>query len=576
MAPSPDPDAERVLADLAAHAERTSAYVTAGPGFTTFRVEGEAGLPGCVRYVVAPGARHWLGATEPIAPTEARVPLARAFFEAARAAGARPCLLPVGPALSAALLVHGCHRLQVGAEPIFDLFDVFSGPDPLIIHPRARALSRKGARLVEFTPAELAEGTPRRAQLEAVHAAWQGGLKTPPLGFLSRSAPFELRAQKRWFALTRSDESDEIDAFVGALPVPAAQGWYFADVVRRPGARAGTMELLILEAMRLLSAEGFAEVRLGLAPLADLDPRERWSPASRALRWAARRRGFYDFAGNAAFKRKLQPTRWEPMYLVSPTRPTLAMLRAVARVHVPTGLLHALSVRFLQRPMAALLRDPATDLRAPRARPWPTTTGELLRRTSITTTFVGLCLLLHVLRLHVPAVADLHRASGFVPGAPTALGLLLGPFWHNHLYHLLGDLVSFLFFGALLEMLAGPLFFALATAAGLWLSNPLTLALASGPLSTLWPEGYANFLREVDYGSSNAIYAFVGALAVYVRRPLWLLMPFFLNGIWVCVAKESWLALHHEVALFAGFLGSWIVARTRLRRPPLQERESSG
>jgi hypothetical protein len=136
--------------------------------------------------------------------------------------------------------------------------------------------------------------------------------------------------------------------------------------------------------------------------------------------------------------------------------------------------------------------------------------------------------------------------------------------------------VSFLFFGALLEMLAGPLFFALATAAGLWLSNPLTLALASGPLSTLWPEGYANFLREVDYGSSNAIYAFVGALAVYVRRPLWLLMPFFLNGIWVCVAKESWLALHHEVALFAGFLGSWIVARTRLRRPPLQERESSG
>lgn len=562
-----------LLDDLAAYAERTSAYVTAGPGFETFRDAGEAGLPGCVRYAVPPGGRYWLGATEPIAPPEARVALARAFFEAARASGAHPALLPVGPALSAALLVHGCHRLQVGAEPIFDLFDVFAGPDPLIIHPRARALSRKGATLVEIPAADLAEGQPRRVQLEAVHAAWLGALKTPPLGFLSRSAPFELRAHKRWFALV---QGDEVDAFIGALPVPAAQGWYFADLVRRPGARAGTMELLILEAMRLLAAEGFAEVRLGLAPLADLDPRERWSPASRALRWAARRRGFYDFAGNAAFKRKLQPTRWEPMYLVTPTRPTLAMLRAVARVHVPTGLLHALSVRLVQRPMAALLRDPTTDPGAPRTRPWPASTGELLRRTSITTSFVSLCLLLHVLRLTVPAVAELHRASGFVPGAPTALGLLVGPFWHNHLYHLLGDLVSFLFFGALLEMLAGRLYFALACAAGLWLSNPLTLALTSGPLHSLWPEGYANFLLEVDYGSSNAIYAFVGALAVYVRRPLWLLLPFFLNGIWVCVAKESWLAVHHEVALFAGFLGARIAARAGMRRPPLQEREPSG
>ncbi len=165
METPPDTGTEpAVLADLAAHGERSSAFVTAGPGFETFR--GEPGGPrGCVRYQRSAGGRHWLGATEPIAPVDDRVPLALAFFEAARAAGARPLMLPVSAALSAALLtVHGCHRLQVGVEPIFDLFDVFSGPDPLILHPRARALSRKGARLVEFPPAELAEGTPRRAQ----------------------------------------------------------------------------------------------------------------------------------------------------------------------------------------------------------------------------------------------------------------------------------------------------------------------------------------------------------------------------------------------------------------------------
>ena len=557
-----------LLADLEAYGERSSAFVTAGPGFESFRVEVDGATPrphGCVRFQRSPNGRHWLGATEPIGPTEDRVPLALAFFAAARAAGASPLMLPVSAALSAALTVHGCHRLQVGVEPIFDLFDVFTGPEPLLIHPRARALARKGARLIEVPASELSPESASRVSLDTVLFAWQAARRTPMLGFLSRVAPFELAAHKRYFAL---ELGGDIEAFVTALPVPAARGWYFAELLRRPGAKGGTMELLILEAMRRLADEGFAEVRLGLAPLAELDPRQARTLAGRALAWAADRRRFYDFRGNAAFKRKLQPTRWEALYLVTPAAPTLGTLRAVVAAHLPQGVVHALSVALVQRPVNAMLRD---DLRVA----WPTDTRALARRTAITTTFVSVCLLLHLLRLNIPAVAELHRHSGFVPGEPTALGLLLGPLWHNHLYHLLGDLVSFLFFGAVLEMLTGPLLFGLATAAGLWVSNPLTLLLVSGPLATLWPAGYANFLHEVDYGSSNAIYAFVGALAVLVKRPLWLLVPFFLNGVWVCVAKESWLALHHEVALAAGYTAAR-AGYGRLVRGPLRRRRTTG
>jgi hypothetical protein len=88
-------------------------------------------------------------------------------------------------------------------------------------------------------------------------------------------------------------------------------------------------------------------------------------------------------------------------------------------------------------------------------------------------------------------------------------------------------------------------------------------------MQTLWPEGYANFVAEIDYGSSNAIYAFVGGLSTCLRRPLLLLVPFFANGVWVCVAKASWLALHHQVALFAGWAAFRVgfVPRRRQGRP---------
>jgi hypothetical protein len=200
---------------------------------------------------------------------------------------------------------------------------------------------------------------------------------------------------------------------------------------------------------------------------------------------------------------------------------------------------------------------------------WPLTTAELLRRTRVTRWVIALCLALHVARVSLAPVDALFRASAFTPSDPTLLGLFLGPLFHNHLYHLVGDLLSFAVFGGLLELLAGRGLFVASLAAGLWLSNPVTWLLVGGPMQTLWPEGYANFVAEIDYGSSNAIYAFVGGLSTCLRRPLLLLVPFFANGVWVCVAKASWLALHHQVALFAGWAAFRVgfVPRRRQGRP---------
>jgi lysylphosphatidylglycerol synthetase-like protein (DUF2156 family) len=73
---------------------------------------------------------------------------------------------------------------------------------------------------------------------------------------------------------------------------------------------------LILEAMRLVKADGAELVSLGLAPLAGLDasPDPRW--LTRVLHWYYRNGGItYGFQPLHAFKMKFHPTRVEPRYL---------------------------------------------------------------------------------------------------------------------------------------------------------------------------------------------------------------------------------------------------------------------
>ena len=95
-----------------------------------------------------------------------------------------------------------------------------------------------------------------------------------------------------------------------AVPVYDRDGWFFEDILRVPDAPNGTAELLIDAAMREVAESGSRFVTLGLAPLAVPD---RWA---RTARWLMR--GFYNFDGVRAFKAKLRPDRWTPIYLAWP------------------------------------------------------------------------------------------------------------------------------------------------------------------------------------------------------------------------------------------------------------------
>ena len=131
-----------------------------------------------------------------------------------------------------------------------------------------------------------------------------------PLGFIVQLDPFALPDERRTFAAERGGQ---LVGVLVAVPVYARRGWLLEDAIRDPAAPNGTMELLFFHALETLAAEGCEHVGFGLAPLV--------GTGSRTLRLIARCSGWlFHFAGLRAFKAKLDPDAWHPVYLGFPAR----------------------------------------------------------------------------------------------------------------------------------------------------------------------------------------------------------------------------------------------------------------
>jgi hypothetical protein len=128
-----------------------------------------------------------------------------------------------------------------------------------------------------------------------------------PMGFVVAIEPFCFQEEHRYFV---AEHAGRVVQVLSAVPLYARRGWLVEDLLRDEAAPNGTTELLIDALMT--DVEGEAEVvTLGLAPLSG--PVPGWLELCRALS-----RPLYDFAGLRAFKQRLHPSRWEPVWLAYP------------------------------------------------------------------------------------------------------------------------------------------------------------------------------------------------------------------------------------------------------------------
>jgi phosphatidylglycerol lysyltransferase len=295
-----DGERARVLSLLKRHGWNSTSFQILEPGFRYWFDGDDA----CVGYVDT--GRAWVAAGSPVAPPARFAEVLARFVAAATAARRRVCCFATESRF------HDATRwaaLRVGDQPIWapaDWTAVVRANRSL--REQLRRAQAKAVTVRALAPGALAVGQPIRVALDGLIARWLASRPIAPMGFLVHVDPFSFPDERRYFVAERAGV---VVGFLSAIPIYARPGWFFEDFLREPSAPNGTVELLVDAGMRAAAAAQIPYVTLGLVPLSgEVSP---WLRAAR--RWG---KSLYDFDGLRAFKAKLKPRAWDPIFLSYP------------------------------------------------------------------------------------------------------------------------------------------------------------------------------------------------------------------------------------------------------------------
>ncbi len=294
-----------------AHGWNSTSYQIINHGIRHWFAEADDAVVG---FISCCGVRVVAGA--PVCTKERLLAVAAEFERDAARTGERVCYFCAETRLESIYLQSPKHaKVLLGAQPVWQPAD---WTNIVAKHKSLRAqLNRarnKGVTVTEWSN-EKAYDNPNL--LACLHQ-WLAAKGLPPLHFMVESNTLTRLFDRRVFVAERDGETI---GFVLLSPIAQRSGWLFEQFVHRPGAPNGTVELMIDTAMRALAASGCDYATLGLAPLSSRAPvapfrNPFWLRILLAwMRVHARR--FYNFDGIDAFKAKLKPERWEPVFAVS-------------------------------------------------------------------------------------------------------------------------------------------------------------------------------------------------------------------------------------------------------------------
>lgn len=464
-------------------------------------------------------------------------------------------IFPIGEYLASELDQQGMYVWQIGVEPIFKLHDYFSEIiDPIENFPIVRSLKKRGAKVIELKEDDIEN---YRELIEEIKDEWLGSKKTEKLEFLNAVEPFSHEEFKRYFLLK---DKEDIKAVLVACPIYFKEqiiAYYFNDVLKRNSARSGSSELLIIESMRKLHTEGVLEVRLGMCPLADIDDKNRDAKELQKI-FSSWKMG-YNFKTLYQFKTKLNPSLMRPLYIASNKSSLYRLLKNVVRLHFSSPNIPSIILKTWYKNRSRLKLKPELS-------PLKKTQHTLgfFSKIKFTSILAISFISLHLIKNSTDIGKEIFDMSAYIPGSPSILGIFLGPLFHNHAKHIIGDQVSFFIFGAAIEYTFGAKLMLLITSFGLWLSNPLThlaLFFTLKPISASW---WNIVLNEKDYGTSNAVFALVGAAVFMLRKNMWIFIPFLINALYVCIQRQSFLAIHHITGIAIGYIFTKLYFRKEL------------
>jgi len=317
-------DLERARRLVLEHGRNATAYQILNPGIALWfshRGDAVAGYVRRGRFLVIAGA--------PVTEKGRLAAVVSELERHARSLGCNVCYFGAETLLHDALSASSQHTaIVLGAQPVWNparWAQRVGGHASL--RAQLRRARNKGVTIEEWACERAAADAGMHRCLEH----WLSTRRSPAMHFLVEPRTLKRLYERRVFVAQRGAD---VVAFLIASPVPRRSGWLIEQIVRGEGAVNGTSELLVDAAMHAFAASGADYVTLGLSPLSQWAGRRAAMPLwlRGLLRFVrAHGRRFYNFEGLDAFKAKMQPDCWEPVFaIVNQARFSPAVLYAIA------------------------------------------------------------------------------------------------------------------------------------------------------------------------------------------------------------------------------------------------------
>lgn len=306
-----DDEIELVRELVFRHGWNTTCFQIVNPGMEYwFGDDGDS----VVAYVSTKYARLVAGA--PVCSKHALPQVTSQFENDAATQGKRVCYFGAEERLESFYHHSAKHsKVLLGAQPVWHPANwekAVKGKSSL--RAQLNRAANKGVAISEW-PVEKATDDPL---LWACLEKWLDTKGLPPLSFMIEPATLKHLEGRRIFV---AEHDENVVAFLVLSPIPKRSGWLTEQFPHTPEAPNGTVELMMDNAFRKLAADGAQYITLGLSPLsrrAKIDAFENPIWLRAFLAWM-RKHGqrFYNFDGLDAFKAKMAPEYWEPIFAIS-------------------------------------------------------------------------------------------------------------------------------------------------------------------------------------------------------------------------------------------------------------------
>ncbi len=275
----------------------------------------------------------------PLAPRAAWQDVTQRFLAWCETQKLACLMLPLGAEYAEIARGCGMALLQVGESGYFKLPGWKpAGDRAKKVRAGVNQARKAGVRIERYYPSDNNAVT--RNEIETLCHAWNNTHEVDALGWLLELDPFKLSEHKRYFLARAAD--GRLTGMLACSPICARQGWYLEDLIRHPQATRGVSELLVVEALQQLAAEGAQLATLATSPLAGIKPDELtglFKPLARLLKLIYEHLdAFYHFKALHRFKAKFAPSYIEPEYLaLYPPRIRLQMITSLMGAFDPAG-----------------------------------------------------------------------------------------------------------------------------------------------------------------------------------------------------------------------------------------------